>query len=68
MRAVSFAARNGNATAAPSSSRAFSDSTVLRSMSGNGVGTCLLTTRIISSGEMPLAVIAATKLPALVPT
>jgi hypothetical protein len=38
------------------------------SMSRNGVGTCRLTTRIISSGVMPLAAIEATKAPALVPT
>ena len=37
-------------------------------MSRNGVGTCRLTTRIISSGVMPLAAIEATKAPALVPT
>ena len=37
-------------------------------MSRNGVGDCWLTTRIISSGVTPLAVSAATKAPALVPT
>ena len=37
-------------------------------MSLNGVGTCPETTRIISSGVTPLAVSAATKEPALVPT
>jgi hypothetical protein len=34
----------------------------------NGVGTCWLTTRIISSGVTPLAVIEATNEPADVPT
>ena len=43
-------------------------SSVPRSMSRKGVGTCRLTTRIISSGVMPLAAIEATKAPALVPT
>jgi hypothetical protein len=37
-------------------------------MSRNGVGTWLLTTRIICSGVTPLAVSAATSAPALVPT
>jgi hypothetical protein len=41
---------------------------VSRSTSANGVGTCWLTTRIISSGVTPLAVRAARKEPALVPT
>ena len=39
-----------------------------RSTSRNGVGTCWLTTRIISSGVTPLAARLATKEPALVPT
>ena len=38
-----------------------------RSTSRNGVGTCWLTTRIISSGVTPLAVNAATNEPTLVP-
>jgi hypothetical protein len=38
------------------------------STSRNGVGTCWLTTRIISSGVTPFAVMAATNDPALVPT
>ena len=37
-------------------------------MSRNGVGTCWLTTRIISSGVTPLATRLPTKAPALVPT
>ena len=41
---------------------------VLRSTSLNGVGTCWLTTRIISSGVTPFAVSEATNEPALVPT
>jgi hypothetical protein len=41
---------------------------VLRSTSLNGVGTCWLTTRIISSGVTPFAVSAARNEPALVPT
>ena len=41
---------------------------VERSMSRNGVGTCWLTTRIISSGVTPFATIAAMNEPALVPT
>src|SRR5581483_7125382 len=36
--------------------------------SGKGVGTCWTITRIISSGVMPLATVAATNEPALVPT
>jgi hypothetical protein len=43
-------------------------SSVPRSMSRNGVGTCWLTTRIISSGVTPLAVSEATNEPADVPT
>ena len=43
-------------------------SSVPTSMSRKGVGTWRLTTRIISSGVMPLAAIEATKAPALVPT
>ena len=49
-------------------SSAFGRISVLRSTSLNGVGTCWLTTRIISSGVTPFAVSAATKEPALVPT
>jgi hypothetical protein len=37
-------------------------------MSRNGVGTCWLTTRIISSGVTPFAARLATNEPALVPT
>ena len=37
-------------------------------ISGKGVGACRSSTRIISSGVTPFAVIAATKEPALVPT
>ena len=37
-------------------------------MSLNGVGTCWLTTRIISSGVTPLATSPPTNAPALVPT
>ena len=49
-------------------STAFGRISVERSTSLNGVGTCWLTTRIISSGVTPFAVSAATNDPALVPT
>ena len=41
---------------------------VPRSGSLSGDGSCLLSTRIISSGVTPLASMLATKEPALVPT
>ena len=53
---------------ARANSSMFGRISVLRSTSLNGVGTCWLTTRIISSGVTPFAVSAATNEPALVPT
>jgi hypothetical protein len=49
-------------------SSTLSRSSVPTSMSRSGDGTLRLTTRIISSGVTPLAAIAATNAPALVPT
>src|SRR3954451_11153728 len=61
-------ALKGRLTAARAYSKRLGRSSVPTSMSRNGVGTCWLTTRIISSGVTPLAASAATKAPALVPT
>jgi len=60
--------RSGSSAIACANSRAFRRISVERSMSRKGVGTWRLTTRIISSGVMPLAASDATKEPALVPT
>ena len=65
---MTFASLNGSVTPARANSTTFGRSRVPRSTSRNGVGTCWLTTRIISSGVMPLAAIDATNEPALVPT
>ena len=59
---------SGISAPALANSSAFGRISVLRSTSLNGVGTCWLTTRIISSGVTPFAVSAATNEPALVPT
>ena len=68
LRATSRRRCSGSRTPLAMNSRKFGRSSVPRSMSRNGVGTCWLTTRIISSGVMPLAASAATNEPALVPT
>ena len=60
--------RSGSSAALWANSSAFGRISVPRSTSANGVGTCWLTTRIISSGVTPLAVSAARNEPALVPT
>ncbi len=65
---VTRASLRGRVTPARANSSTLGLSRVPRSMSRNGVGTCWLTTRIISSGVMPLAAIEATNDPALVPT
>ena len=62
------ASLNGSFTPVRANSTKLGRSSVPTSMSRKGVGTCRLTTRIISSGVMPLAAIEATKAPALVPT
>src|SRR3954452_12328592 len=62
------AARSGSRNALLPQARRFGRSRVPRSMSRNGVGTCWLTTRIISSGVTPLAASEATKETAEVPT
>ena len=59
---------SGISAVAWANSSAFGRISVLRSTSLNGVGTCWLTTRIISSGVTPFAVKDATNEPALVPT
>ena len=56
-------ARSGSATALRAKPARFGRSRLPRSKSGNGVGRCRLTTRIISSGVTPLATIAATNEP-----
>ena len=59
-------AQRASAASAPRAGRtraSFGRISVLRSTSWNGVGTCWLTTRIISSGVTPLAVSAATNEP-----
>jgi hypothetical protein len=58
----------GSITPERANSATLGRSSVPTSMSRKGVGTWRLTTRIISSGVMPLAAIEATKAPALVPT
>ena len=62
------AACSGSRRPFQANSSRFGRSRVPTSTSRNGVGTCWLTTRIISSGVMPLAVMAAMNEPALVPT
>src|SRR3954469_19799202 len=59
---------SGISAPARANSTMFGRISVLRSTSLKGVGTCWLTTRIISSGVTPFAVSAATNEPALVPT
>ncbi len=58
----------GSVTPLRANSTRLGRSSVPTSMSRKGVGTCRLTTRIISSGVMPFAAIAAMNAPALVPT
>ena len=60
--------RSGSSAALCANSSALGRIRVSRSTSAKGVGTCWLTTRIISSGVTPLAVSAARNDPALVPT
>ena len=60
--------RSGSRAALWANSSAFGRISVPRSTSLKGVGTCWLTTRIISSGVTPLAASEATNEPALVPT
>ena len=62
------AALNGRLTPCAANSKTLGRSSVPTSMSRNGVGTCWLTTRIISSGVTPLAASEATNEPAEVPT
>ena len=62
------AARSGIVSPARAQLTRFGRSRVPTSMSRNGVCSCWLTTRIISSGVTPLAVSAATNEPAEVPT
>ena len=62
------ASLNGSIAPERANSTRLGRSSVPTSMSRKGVGACWLTTRIISSGVMPLAAIEATKAPALVPT
>jgi hypothetical protein len=61
-------ARNGSFKVLVRNSEKLGRKSWSRSTSRNGVGTCRLTTRIISSGVMPLEASAATNEPALVPT
>ena len=68
MSRASRAARSGISAPFLAQSTRLGRSSVPRSMSRNGVGTCWLTTRIISSGVIPFAASAATKEPADVPT
>ena len=65
---ASLSALNGSRTPVRAYSSRLGRSSVPRSMSRNGVGTCWLTTRIISSGVTPLAASEATNEPADVPT
>ena len=65
---ASFAMRQGSSAPVFANSSRLSRRTVPTSMSRKGVGTCWLTTRIISSGVIPLEASAATNDPALVPT
>src|SRR3954452_12158528 len=60
--------RSGSSAIDWANSIVFGRISVERSMSRKGVGTCRLTTRIISSGVTPFAANAATNEPALVPT
>ena len=66
--AASWAARNGSATALLAKPATFGRSRLPSSNAGNGAEPPGSTPRIISSGARPLAVIAATNAPALVPT
>ena len=61
-------ARNGNLTALARNSPKLGRRSWSRLTSRNGEGAWRLTTRIISSGVIPLAARAATNEPALVPT
>ena len=61
-------ARSGSSAALWAISSRFGRIRLPRSTSLKGVGTCWLTTRIISSGVTPLATRPATNEPALVPT
>ena len=65
---VRRASWSGSSTPFLANSRRFGRSRVPSVMSRKGVGTCWLTTRIISSGVMPLAAMEATNDPAEVPT
>jgi hypothetical protein len=62
------ASAHGSVMPLRANSARFGRSSVPTSMSRNGVGTWRLTTRIISSGVIPLAAIEAMNAPALVPT